>query len=107
MKLGMVFCVVGLFVTTLAPAYADMSAKSFFKYKERAKYNTGAKKSLTIYLDGVAAGVNAAETLYFQKFESELLCPPKDQVIDDEEVLAVLQWQARDLGRDRLAGGVG
>jgi len=78
---------------SVGPAEADTSAKSFFAYKERAKYNVGAKKSLTIYLDGVAAGVNAAETLYFQKFETELLCPPKDQVIDDEEILAALELE--------------
>lgn len=80
-------------VLSVGSANADTSAKSFFGYKERAKYNVGATKSLTIYLDGIAAGVNAAETLYFQKFETELLCPPKDQVIDDEEILAALELE--------------
>jgi hypothetical protein len=83
----------GLLLLADHPAYADTSAKSFFEYKERAKYNKGAQKSLIIYLDGIAAGVNAAETLYFQKFDQELLCPPADQVIDDEEILAALELE--------------
>jgi hypothetical protein len=100
MKKTLLSCTTLLLLTFTTSASAEMSAKSFFQYKERAKYNVGAQKSLTIYLDGVAAGVNAAETLYFQKFEQELLCPSKTQVIDDEEVLAALEREYKSNKED-------
>jgi hypothetical protein len=92
-KLTLAIVATGIIVMPIAPAFSDTSAKSFFEFQDRAKYNVGAKKSLTIYLDGIAAGVNAAETLYFQKFERELLCPPANQVIDDEEILAAMELE--------------